>query len=1073
MRGAKQRQAMRMTFRNTSPTKGNLWSKEEQEKRDKETAEWEKGPEEDKDIEALTQTGEEKEEDVEMTQEGERATAIWMEEGRNLLEGKQRREFTFLGKEGRKEKELVISAVHSHKCKWDAQTMNLPPIDIGVPEEQKYKALRTQITQQVERLGCKCYVAFEERRMRKWLEEQGKQARQAWVIVMDSEDPRPSDEKIITIFFTKHDQDCKWRGKGEIRLNPIRTEKRGGDLKREVAKKTNAETEAQGCKCDVDFDTMENLETEMMMNQGVVNVVIYEEPEEGDGLETSQWNTGEGQIQVKATQDGHDTQSQALPRSRTFTGAKTRARKTDEPPPFQAPPEGMEMNTAMEYVIKTMTGVAARSEQMYKGYLDRVAEKEQMMREIKNEVRNAVEELRKEIREEIRQARTQEWSGKRKQIPLPPKPGPRVTEEPNQRGQSSESTKNNEEKVPTPPEVVIVKKKKEEEKKREAARGEKKYVAPLPGYDDSNTSSSNTPLWSKVAATKGEWTTVTKKQRTETTTKQEGTKKTPEEAIRGRNIIIERPKAHKSTRINEQALRDSINGAIRATAATARITLVKITGSGNIAIRTDEEHTAEDIWIHKKRIEATISKILQHAFELRKDYEREFIKVDSIKLSYANGGGRNWSRTDWNSTTLHALRTDLELSNRGIIVMERPQFIGSLRRMEEEGRTTATGVFAVAKTQELKDILKKGKITLAAKEHNCRKWDNEPYTTICEKCLERGHSKGACGGPAKCKYCGGRHMSENHQCKTAGCDAKRAQLCRHHPKKCTKCGSNQHFGDDPNCSFTPTPTPEQRTEEPRKRNKDGGSPEIVVTPASPDPQQERDAQEEGHKGPTPQGLSPPTNRGRKRTQTEEQPEQQGKLGSKTKEQMEKERRAFNERMRKKTPEDETHAHAWCTHKEEEKKGYCTLMEGLHFSHFLTGNCRGAEEDGAATCPEYPKEDLEQVEEELINWEEFLKTPTPQTQTQTPTAEQTVIITKDGHTVIDGEPSPSIAFPSDHPHENCHCDPDYEKNMLKADCTDIEGICKCYHRTSDILMKLLVSGDAKIRRMWRASSRISE
>ena len=1071
MRGAKQRQAMRATFRSNSPTKRNLWGKEEQEKRDKETAEWEKGPEEDRTLDELTQTGEKEDEDVEMTQEGERATAVWMEEGKDLLMGKQRQEFTFLGKQGRKGKELVISAVHSHMCKWDAQTMNLPPIDIGVPEEQRYRALRTQITQQVERLGCKCYVAFEERRMRKWLEEQGKEEKQAWVIVMDSEDPRPSEEKIITIFFTKHDQDCKWKGKGEIRLNPIRTEKRGGELKREVAKKTNAEIEAQGCKCDVDFDTMENLETEMMMNQGIVNIVIYEEPEEGDGLEASQWNMEEEQIQVKATQDGHDTQSQALPKSRAFTGAKTRAEKTKEPPPFQAPPREKEMGAAMEYVIKTMTGVAARSEQMYRGYLDRVAEKEQMVREIKNEMRKAVEELRKEIREELRQTRTQEWNGKRKQIPLPPKPEQGNTSKLNQRGQSQGTTDDEGRKVPTPPEVVIVKKKKEEEKGREAAKGEKKYVAPLPGYDDSNTSSSSTPLWSKIAATKGEWTTITKKQRTETPTKQGGTKKTPEEAIRGRNIIIERPKAHKNTRVNEQALRDAINGAIRATAATARIILVKITGLGNIAIRTDEEHTAEDVWTHKKRIEATISKILQHAFELRKDYEREFIKVDSIKLSYANGGGRSWKRTDWNSTTLHALRTDLELSNRGIIVMERPQFIGSLRRMEEEGRTTATGVFAVAKTQELKDILKKGRITLAAREHNCRKWDNEPYTTICEKCLERGHSKGACGGPAKCKYCGGRHMSENHQCKTAGCDAKKAQLCRHHPKKCTKCGSNQHFGDDPNCSFTPTLTPEQGTEDPKKPNKDEESPKIVVTPASPGSRQRQDTQGEEQRELTPQGLSPPTSRGRKRTQTEEQPEDKGKLGSKTKEQMEKERRAFNEKMRKKTPENETHTHAWCTHKEGEKKDYCTMMEGLHFSHFLTGNCKGAEEDGAATCPEYPKEDLEQVEEELINWEEFLKTPTQQT--QTPAAEQTVIITKDGHTVIDGEPSPSIAFPSDYPHENCHCDPDYEKNMLKADCTDIEGICKCYHRTSDILMKLLVSGDAKIKRMWRASSRLSE
>ena len=139
----------------------------------------------------------------------------------------------------------------------------------------------------------------------------------------------------------------------------------------------------------------------------------------------------------------------------------------------------------------------------------------------------------------------------------------------------------------------------------------------------------------------------------------------------------------------------------------------------------------------------------------------------------------------------------------------------------------------MAKTHELKEILKKGRITLAAKEYYCRKWDNEPQTTICEKCLERGNSIGACGGLARCKYCGGGHLSENHQCKTAGCDAKKPQLCRHHPKNCTKCGSNQHFGDDPNCSFTPTPSAEPRQREARK-----DEPEIVVTPASPNEDKE-------------------------------------------------------------------------------------------------------------------------------------------------------------------------------------------------------------------------------------------
>ena len=86
LRGAKQRQARRSAFRSNSPTKRNMWSKEEQEKRDRETAEWEKGPGKDEALEALTQTGEEEEENVEMTQREERGTEVWMAEGRRLLE---------------------------------------------------------------------------------------------------------------------------------------------------------------------------------------------------------------------------------------------------------------------------------------------------------------------------------------------------------------------------------------------------------------------------------------------------------------------------------------------------------------------------------------------------------------------------------------------------------------------------------------------------------------------------------------------------------------------------------------------------------------------------------------------------------------------------------------------------------------------------------------------------------------------------------------------------------------------------------------------------------------------------
>ena len=44
--------------------------------------------------------------------------------------------------------------------------------------------------------------------MRKWI--QGKKGeKQAWVSIIDNENPGPCDEKIYTIFFAKHDYECK------------------------------------------------------------------------------------------------------------------------------------------------------------------------------------------------------------------------------------------------------------------------------------------------------------------------------------------------------------------------------------------------------------------------------------------------------------------------------------------------------------------------------------------------------------------------------------------------------------------------------------------------------------------------------------------------------------------------------------------------------------------------------------------------------------------------------------------------------------------------------------------------
>ena len=44
-------------------------------------------------------------------------------------------------------------------------------------------------------LGCTCYIAFEERGMRKWIGEKG-DTREAWVTVIDNEDPGTCEEKV-------------------------------------------------------------------------------------------------------------------------------------------------------------------------------------------------------------------------------------------------------------------------------------------------------------------------------------------------------------------------------------------------------------------------------------------------------------------------------------------------------------------------------------------------------------------------------------------------------------------------------------------------------------------------------------------------------------------------------------------------------------------------------------------------------------------------------------------------------------------------------------------------------------
>lgn len=106
---------------------------------------------------------------------------------------------------------------------------------------------------------------------------------------------------------------------------------------------------------------------------------------------------------------------------------------------------------------------------MYRRYLNRVAEKDLLMAEIWKEVRKGLEDMKRELREEMRSANKQEWSGKRKQAPLPMKPEQKTRQDNNRQGPDTEMRD-----LPPPREVVIERRKEKREGRREAAKGEKK-----------------------------------------------------------------------------------------------------------------------------------------------------------------------------------------------------------------------------------------------------------------------------------------------------------------------------------------------------------------------------------------------------------------------------------------------------------------------------------------------------------------------------------------------------------------------------------------------------------------------
>ena len=72
-------------------------------------------------------------------------------------------------------------------------------------------------------------------------------------------------------------------------------------------------------------------------------------------------------------------------------------------------------------------------------------------------------------------------------------------------------------------------------------------------------------------------------------------------------------------------------------------------------------------------------------------------------------------------------------------------------------------------------------------------------STMCARCLEKGHSTPLCKAPYPiCSVCASNHLSAKHPCTVPRC--KKGACCTHPPLCCKMCGPGHRFGDNPECT---------------------------------------------------------------------------------------------------------------------------------------------------------------------------------------------------------------------------------------------------------------------------------
>ena len=208
------------------------------------------------------------------------------------------------------------------------------------------------------------------------------------------------------------------------------------------------------------------------------------------------------------------------------------------------------------------------------------------------------------------------------------------------------------------------------------------------------------------------------------------------------------------------------------------VNLVSKTSSGNIAITTTEEYTA-DFFLEKKEI---WEKIIPHE-AVQKDQPWYKVVAHGIPLADFN-----------HESGMEMIKSEVMIFNKGLKPIGLPHWISS----EENRNKNRAGSVAIAfATEEEANRAIRNRLYIAGISTRVTKYFTVAPTTQCLKCQAFGHLDNYCRREAKCGLCGEKHSTQQHYC--SACKTK-GKECKHLAPKCANC-SEQHKSSSRTCQL--------------------------------------------------------------------------------------------------------------------------------------------------------------------------------------------------------------------------------------------------------------------------------